>query len=100
MATLNLDSFGEIMDKFLQDAPVQMLLTMPEGTIEVAATDNIGLGATVQFYILLQAFSSVAKQMAVDMGIDRTGKEWRKCVRTLLRMLEDELDEPQKEATL
>ncbi|MCD7919487.1 MAG: hypothetical protein LUG45_05340 [Clostridiales bacterium] len=93
MATLNLDSFGEIIDKFLTDNTVQMTLTMPEGTEEVSVEDNIGLGAVVQFCFLLQAFQSIGKQMAKEMGVDRTGKEWHKCVRTLLRLVEDKLEE-------
>lgn len=40
MGELNLDSFGEIIDRFLMDNEVQMLLTLPKGTLDVQVQDN------------------------------------------------------------
>lgn len=61
MPEFNLDTFGEIMDKFIEENHVQLLIDMPEGTNEVTLKDNIGLGGTVQFYMLLAAMKPVYK---------------------------------------
>ena len=45
---MDLDSFGEIIDRILEKHKFVMLLTMPEGTQEVQIKDNMGLGSTVQ----------------------------------------------------
>ena len=91
MSELNLDSFGEIIDRFLMDNEVQMLLTLPKGTIDVQVQDNTGLGSTVQFYILLNAIEPICDAMLKDMGIDRKSAEWQKVVDTLLGMIKDEI---------
>lgn len=91
MGELNLDSFGEIIDRFLMDNEVQMLLTLPKGTIDVQVQDNTGLGSTVQFYILLNAIEPICDAMRKGMGIDRKSAEWEKVVDTLLGMIKDEM---------
>lgn len=93
MSELNLDSFGEIIDRFLMDNEVQMLLTLPKGTIDVQVQDNTGLGSTVQFYILLNAIKPICDAMLKDMGIERKSAEWEKVVDTLLGMIKDEIME-------
>lgn len=52
---LDLDSFGEIMDKFILENEVGMSIIMPEGTIEPEIQDNTGMGPVMQFYIMLNA---------------------------------------------
>lgn len=47
---MDLDSFGEIIDRILEENEFQMLLTMPEGTQEVQIKDNMELGSAVQFF--------------------------------------------------
>ena len=93
MGELNLDSFGEIIDRFLMDNEVQMLLTLPKGTLDVQVQDNTGLGSTVQFYIMLNAIKPICDAMVKDMGIDRKSAEWEKVVDTLLGMIKDEIME-------
>ena len=53
MAELNIDTFGEIMDDFIEKNHIQMLIDIPEGTNEPQIKDNAQLGGVVQFYILL-----------------------------------------------
>ena len=91
MAKLTLDSFGEIMDQFLKDNKVCMLLTLPEGTQDVQVEDNVHLGSVVQFYILLNGIIPICSAMLKDMGIDRKSAEWEKVVDTLLGMIKDEI---------
>lgn len=93
MGELNLDSFGEIIDRFLMDNEVQMLLTLPKGTLDVQVQDNTGLGSTVQFYILLNAIEQICDAMLKDMGIERKSAEREKVVDTLLGMIKDEIME-------
>lgn len=63
MAELDIDTFGEIMDKFMEDNPIQMFIEMPEGTIEPEITDNTQMGSVIQFYILLHALEKVTSEM-------------------------------------
>ena len=66
---LDLDSFGEIMDKIILENEVGMSIIMPEGTIEPEIQDNTGAGPVMQFYILLNAL------VAVLMGIEKDTRE-------------------------
>ena len=91
MNNLNLDSFGEIIDNFLRDNVIHMLLTLPEGTNEVQVQDNTGLGSVVQFYILLNSFKTVGLAMQKDMGIDCKSPDWEKVVDSLLGMVKKEM---------
>ena len=91
MEKLTLDSFGEIMDQFLKDNEICMLLTLPEGTLDVQVQDNVHMGITVQFYILLNAITPICCAMLKDMGIDRKSAEWKKVADTLLGMIKDEI---------
>ena len=88
---LNLDKFGEIMDDFLKKNEIRMMVTLPEGSIEPVVEDNVGLGSTVHFYILLNSFRAVCEQMQKDIGIDKASAEWANVVHELLKMVEGEL---------
>lgn len=70
MAELNLDTFGEIMDKFINDAHVQLLIDMPEGTTDAVLKDNTGMGAVMQFYIILNAVETIYKDMLKQMDLN------------------------------
>ena len=59
---MTLDDFGEIMDKLINDNEMQMLITLPEGTIEPEIEDNFGLGPVVRFYILLNFLRTVFRE--------------------------------------
>ena len=60
---LDMDSFGEIMDKVILENEVWMSIIMPEGTIEPEIQDNTGAGPVMQFYILLNALVAVVKNV-------------------------------------
>lgn len=72
---LDLDSFGEIMDKFILENEVGMSIIMPEGTIEPEIQDNTGAGPVMQFYILLNAIVAVVKNVTDLMGIEKDARE-------------------------
>lgn len=71
MAELNIDTFGEITDEFLEKTHVMLLLESEEGTRRFTCRDNIRAGSVLKFYALLQAFETVAKEMYAD--IDKIG---------------------------
>ena len=91
MEKMNLDNFGEIMDDFLKKNEIRMLITLPEGSIEPVVEDNVDLGSTVHFYILLNSIGTVCQAMQKDMGIDKKSEEWANVVHVLLKMVEAEL---------
>lgn len=67
--TLDLDTFGEIMDDIIKRSDIKLLIEMPEGTQEATVT---GTGiATLDFYIQLNAIIPTLAQVIRDMG----GKE-------------------------
>ena len=72
---LDLDSFGEIMDKVILENEVGMSIIMPEGTIEPEIQDNTGMGPVMQFYILLNALVAVVKNVTDLMGIEKDARE-------------------------
>lgn len=72
---LDLDSFGEIMDKFILENEVGMSIIMPEGTIEPEIQDNIGVGPVMQFYIVLNALVYITKNVTDLMGIEKDARE-------------------------
>lgn len=96
MKKLNLDTFGEIMDHFIKENEIQMLITLPAGSITAEVQDNCKAGAVVQFYIVLDAISSIANQMRKEMGgID--GTDWENIVDALLELLKKDLLDPKSE---
>lgn len=88
MNELDLDKFGEIMDDFLKKNEIKMLITLPEGSIEPVVEDNVDLGSTVHFYILLNSIGTVCQQMQKAMDIDKKSEEWANVVHVLLKMVE------------
>lgn len=91
MEKLTLDSFWEIMYQFLRDNEVCMLLTLPEGTLDVQVQDNVNFGSVVRFYILLKAIKPICDAVLQDMGIDRKSTEWEEVADTLLGMIKGEI---------
>lgn len=91
MEKLTINSFGEIMDQFLKDNEICMLLTLPEGTLDVQVQDNAHLGSVVRFYILLNSIKPICDAVLKDMGIDRKSTEWEEVADTLLGMIKDEI---------
>ena len=87
---LTLDTFGEIMDKFIKDSKIQLLIEMPEGTNDATVTDNAGLGPVVQFYIILNAVQAIYADM---LKLMRTDDEDGKLLESLLQLLEESIRE-------
>lgn len=91
---MDLEKFGEIIDNFLKENHVQMLIEIPEGTLEPIVKDNIGAGAVMKFYFLLNALSAVGKEMKKDMDIPSDDRErWEQVVDGILDMVKADLME-------
>lgn len=88
---LDLDSFGDIVDKFLEENEVKMLLTLPKGTQTVQVEDNVNLGPTVQFFILLNSITTICKELRTLIGIDTASPEWEHTVNVMLAMVKREI---------
>lgn len=86
---LDLDTFSEIMDKFIKDNEINMLITLPEGSIDPVVDDNVGAGSVMRFYIVLNALPTICKQVKADMGIDSDG--WISVAETLSEMIKKEM---------
>ena len=72
---LDLDSFGEIMDKFILENEVGMSIIMPEGIIEPEIQDNTGMGPVMQLYILLNVLSRIVTETMDLTGIEKDARE-------------------------
>ena len=72
---LDLDSFGEIMDKFILENEVGMSIIRPQGTIEPEIQDNTDMGPVMQFYILLNALPRIVTETMDLMGIEKDARE-------------------------
>ena len=93
---MDLDKFGEIIDNFLKENRVQMLIEIPEGTLEPTVEDNIGAGPVMKFYFLLKSISAVGKELKKEMGYDNTG-DWEYVVDEILKLVKDELVEEKQD---
>lgn len=91
MSKLSLDSFGEIMDSFLKENVIHMMLTLPAGSLDVQVRDNTGMGSVVQFYILLNAIKPICGEMQKTLGIDPKSSEWQQTVDSLLDLVKVEI---------
>jgi len=88
----DLDKFGKIMDAFIKDNHIQMLIDMPEGTIEPTVTDNAKLGGVVQFYILLNAVKPIYKLMCANLG-GKDKFDYKEFLKNILNLLRTEIIE-------
>lgn len=86
--TLDIESFGEIVNSFLKENHIQMLIDMPEGNVEPKIRDNTRLGAVVQFYILIQAIGPIYKSL-YDAILDHDKSE--DFIDAMLSMVKEEL---------
>ena len=93
---LDLDSFGEIMDKFILDNDISLLINMTAGTIEPEIQDNIGMGPVMQFYILLNALPRIVTETMDLMWIPDSEREH--LYDELLKLVKDDILEVSESA--
>ena len=70
----NLDTFGKMMDEFIEKEKIIMQVTIPENSLDAEVIDNVGAGATMQLYICLNALTSILVDIEKDFdkfgGVD------------------------------
>ena len=88
MSKLNMEVFADIMNKFIEENHIQMLIDMPEGTQEVTIEDNAELGTAVQYFILLQAMKQVYRELLQVNPMEDNGADF---LDTVFEMLKSEL---------
>ena len=84
---LNLDSFGQIMDGFIEQSKCGLAVTKEEGETEWTVHGS-GCGAVMDFYIFLNALEPIYLEMLDQMGgeidpeklADVLSEEMRKCM--------------------
>lgn len=89
---MDLDKFGEIIDNFLKDNNISMLIEVPEGALDPVIKDNTGMGPVIKFYILLIALKAIGKQLRSDMGIT-SQEEWEGAIDGILKLVKKDLME-------
>lgn len=87
---LNINKFGEIMGEFLKENHVSMLVELPKGTTEAVVKDNINAGSVVRFYLLLEGFETIGKEMYREMAL-QDDEEWEGILDEILKLIKRDL---------
>lgn len=87
--TLDLDTFGLIMDDFIRENDVQLIVTLPAGQEAPEVRDNIGAGPVMTFYLLLNCLGPVFHDLLTVLGDKDVDKE--KLADTLLELVKADL---------
>ena len=65
---MNIDEFGAVMDKFLEENEIWMGITLPEGTTDPEIKDNVGAGPVMQLYIVANTLPKIIGNIIRSMG--------------------------------
>lgn len=86
---LDLDTFGLIMDDFIRENDVQLIVTLPAGQEVPEVRDNIGAGPVMTFYLLLNCLGPVFHDLLTVLGTKDVDKE--KLADALLELVKADL---------
>ena len=67
---LDIDRFGAMVDEQLTNNEIQMVIRLPEGTLEPEIRSSFGEVATLDLYILLHALRKTLAQVVIDGNVD------------------------------
>ena len=87
---MDLDRFGEIIDSFLKDNNIAMLIKVPEGTLDPVVKDNTGMGSVIKFYILILALKTICKEVRSDMSI-ASQEKWEGAIDGIFEIVKRDL---------
>ena len=92
MAELNLDTFGEIVDKYLNDSDIYILLHMPEGTqaVEVEKS-NLPESGVLYFFAALRMMIASAQKTHAEMSNTKSNFDWPGFVDCLMDVVKEDL---------
>lgn len=86
---LDLDTFGLIMNDFIRENDVHLIVTLPAGQEAPEVRDNIGAGPVMTFYLLLNCLGPVFHELLNVFGDKNMDKE--KLADTLLELVKVEM---------
>lgn len=86
---IDLDTFGLIMDDFIRENDVQLIVTLPAGQDAPEIRDNIGAGPVMTFYLLLNCLGPVFHDLLTVLGDRAMDKE--KLADTLLELVKADM---------
>lgn len=72
---MNIDEFGEFIDKFLKKNEIKMLITFPEKSREADIQVNVPPSPVFHFYIMLHAMKKIFEDMLKLEVLDENKKE-------------------------
>ena len=92
MAELNLDTFGEIVDKYLNDSDIYILLHMPEGTqaVEIEKT-NLPESGVLYFFAATRMVITSALKMHAELSNTKGNFDWPGFVDRLMDVIKEDL---------
>lgn len=89
MGELNLDTFGAMMDNLMKESEINMLITLPKGSLEPEVKTNFQTeSGVVWFYLLLNAIRPVFERMREECG---GFEDEEKMIDVLLKMVKDNI---------
>ena len=92
MAELNLDTFGEIVDKYLNDNDIYILLHMPEGTQEVEIEkSNLPESGVLYFFAAMNMVITSALKMHAELVNTKSNFDWPGFVDSLVDVVKEDL---------
>ena len=59
-------TMGKILDKFIEENEVILQIKLPENSMDVVVTDNLGMSAVLRLHIMLCALSNVLIDVVKD----------------------------------
>ena len=81
---LNLDTFGEIMDDFIHNNKVGLMI-MKEPKSDDWEVTGVGMGAVMDFYIFLNALEPIYLKMLKEMKNQIDGEKLAESLTDLIR---------------
>ncbi len=88
---MDLEKFGEVMDKVITETDAVMLVEMPAGTQEATVKCNLDIGPVGELYFVLAVIPQVMKKLDDMMESELDRKSFAKAVTEMMykEMVED-----------
>ena len=87
---LDLDSFGKIMDEFIEKSRMGLLVTKTENS-KKWKVEGVGCGAVMDFYVLLNAMEPIFVRMINEMKASGLGVNVEKTAGAMAEMIRETL---------
>lgn len=72
---MDIDKFGEVVDKFLKENATQIILTFPENTLEPEIISNVKMGPVIDMYLLVYGLRKTLNDLFAMKVMDKDKKE-------------------------